>query len=240
MKQNNSTRLNCFTPPVALATFIIEILFALYILVRHQRDRFMYGMAATLLLLGTFQLSEYMLCMGCDQWWWLRIVHVAITLLPALGLHMVRMQTKSRGRIAVIAAYAAAAAFSIAYFTLPDMLAAVTCTGTFVAFHVDSTFNMLYGIFYLGLLTWAIVELLNAMKNRVGDQIIIGWMLAGYSSFIVPMAIIYMLIEGARIGIPSIMCGFAVLLALIIVCAIMPRHRELQLSRINKKTKKRR
>ncbi|MDP2656106.1 MAG: hypothetical protein Q8P11_00910 [bacterium] len=229
MKSDNSIKLNCFTPPVSLATFVIETAFAVYILARYRRDRFVYGVGAVLLCLGIFQLSEYMMCTGGDIWWWLRVGHVAITMLPPLGLHLVRMETNSRGRMSVWIAYALATAFSIAFFILPDALNAVTCAGKFVAFHSDGIVNRTYGLYYLGILFWGIVELFIGLKHKTGDSILMQWMIAGYASFLVPTAVVYVLVTQAHIGIASIMCGFAILLAMVLVFKIIPRHRELNL-----------
>jgi len=49
-------------------------------------------LAVTMLFsLGAFQLSEYMICggLGWTHIDWVRFGYVAITLLPALGIHMI-------------------------------------------------------------------------------------------------------------------------------------------------------
>lgn len=44
----------------------------------------------------------------------------------------------------------------------------------------------------------------------------------GYASFMLPTTIVYLIDQTTIAGIPSIMCGFAVLLALCLVFAVLP------------------
>jgi len=97
--KSKSVTFNCFSPPVMLATFVVEIIFAAYTVVRYRLNttgRLVVGM---LLALAVFQLCEYHVCGG----WgvrasdWSRAGYVAITLLPVLGVHLVyQLAGKSR------------------------------------------------------------------------------------------------------------------------------------------------
>jgi hypothetical protein len=50
------------------------------------------------------------------------------------------------------------------------------------------------------------------------------WMSIGYISFMLPTVLAVIRYPSASSGIPSIMCGFAVLLALILVLFVLPRY----------------
>src|SRR5689334_11891738 len=83
--------LYCFSPEVMVATFLIELGLAGYVLFRYHVTRFGKVTAAVLLLLGTFQFAEYQICTrnGSVPMLWSRIGFVAITLLPLAGLYLV-------------------------------------------------------------------------------------------------------------------------------------------------------
>ena len=82
-KQKNQTTLFCFSPPVMLATVIIESGLALWTLFRYRQHLFGKIAVAILLLLAAFQISEYQVCGNHDAETWARFGLVAITLLPS-------------------------------------------------------------------------------------------------------------------------------------------------------------
>lgn len=111
-------RLYCFSPPVMLITFLIEISGALWVLIRYRTNRAAQLIMALLVLLGIFQLAEYMVCervLGVSSLDWARIGYMAISLLPPLGLHLVLVLAGKPNRGLTLAAYGSAVAFA-AYF----------------------------------------------------------------------------------------------------------------------------
>jgi protein-S-isoprenylcysteine O-methyltransferase Ste14 len=52
-------------------------------------------------------------------------------------------------------------------------------------------------------------------------------LIVGYLVFLIPTAIAYSINPATRRGIPSIMCGFAVLFALILALYLLPRANKL-------------
>ena len=57
----------CFSPPVMLATFIIEFGFAFYSIWRYKMTTISRLVVAMLFALGSFQLAEYMICGGLGR-----------------------------------------------------------------------------------------------------------------------------------------------------------------------------
>src|SRR3712207_4044568 len=88
--RSGGTRLYCFSPLVMLATFIIELAMALFVLWRYRGLSLSRIVLAILVLLATFQLAEYFACSGPESMstTWSRIGFVAITMLPALVLQL--------------------------------------------------------------------------------------------------------------------------------------------------------
>src|ERR1700712_375965 len=89
----NTLRTNergCFSPPVMLATLIIEFSLAAYALWRYKLTTVSKLIVAGFGGLATFQLAEFFVCTGygfrAEQW--SRLGFASITILPAVGLHM--------------------------------------------------------------------------------------------------------------------------------------------------------
>ncbi len=220
--RNQSMMLWCFSPAVMLGTFLIEYTLAVIAFV-HYRQTLVGRLAiGILLLLGTFQLAEYAVCTNRPSLMWAKIGIVAITLLPPLGLHLISIFTKRSAGLGL--AYGLALGFSGMFLFLPQVSSGATCTGNYVILHLDPGVGVLYGIYYLGVLLWAI---LAAYLHRPavllsGPRAALAWLIWGYLAFILPSGIVYLLSDRARDAIPSIMCGFALILAIILVGRVLP------------------
>src|SRR5438105_4564330 len=114
-----NTQLNCFSPPIMVATMVIEACLAVYTLWRYKLNDLTKLVTLMLLALATFQLAEYFVCTGSDSIGvpWSRIGFVAITALPPLGLHIVHVLAGKQGRNIVYWVYAIMLSF-IGYFLL--------------------------------------------------------------------------------------------------------------------------
>jgi hypothetical protein len=229
---NKKTQLNCFSPPVMVATLVIESLLAMYTIWRYKMSEITRLAVITLIALAAFQLSEYFVCTGygvsAEQW--SRAGFVFITLLPPLGLHILHVLAGKPGRRLVYAAYATMAAFIVTFLTYHAAFIGHECTGNYVIFQLGATLGGLYGAYYYGWLLAAIalgVRWLGQLKNKeqnVRRQVkSIRGLIIGYLVFLIPTALANTVKPETRQGIPSIMCGFAVLFALILVFYILPR-----------------
>lgn len=214
----------CFSPPVMLATFFIEFALAFYVIWRYKLTTLSRLAFVFLLSLGTFQLAEYMICggLGIGHIQWTQLGYVAITLLPALGLHMTSVIAKKKVRPLLAAAYATTAAY-VAYFVLvgPSVITH-ECAPNYAIFNLANNGYLLYGLFYYG---WLLVTVGLAMtwaRQQPKNAPALRWMAAGYAVFIVPTTIANLADPATISAIPSIMCGFAVLCAIILVGRVLP------------------
>jgi len=226
-----TTTFNCFSPPVMLATFAIETILAAYTVMRYKMNTL--GRLSVVMLLGlaAFQLCEYHVCggWGVRASEWSRAGYVAITLLPPLGLHMLHVLAGKPKRKLVLLAYMTMAAF-IAYFTIvPHVFRGYACTGNYVIFQIGTRPAITYGVYYYGWILTAIAlgirwssmlkkKGAKAKSHMFGVQALV----LGYVIFLVPTALANSVKPETRRGIPSIMCGFAVLFALILALYILP------------------
>ncbi len=85
----DKNKLHCFTPEVMLATFIAEVAMAVYVFVRYKMNTVTRLVLAILFILAIFQGVEYQICAGYFNTYLAKVGFVAVTLLPALGLHLI-------------------------------------------------------------------------------------------------------------------------------------------------------
>lgn len=220
-------RLYCFSPPVMLATFVIEVGIALFFLLRY-RTTFLARMLMLLLVaLATFQLAEFMVCEGAwgiSSLDWARLGYVAITILPPIGLHIAMTIAGRLERGWLGLAYGAAAAFAGFFLIVGHGMQGQQCLGNYVIFDIAPHAEIPYTIYYYGLLLLAVGKMLGYAKqvSSKAKRQALRWLAIGYGAFIVPTTLVNLVDPSTIAGIPSIMCGFAVILSLIILFKVAP------------------
>lgn len=227
MINNKKLGFFCFSPPVMLATFAIEITLLVFVIVQRKLNRTAQLIVATLFFLALFQLCEYFVCggLGVSAMRWSRLGFVAITTLPPLGLHLIHVIAGKKVGWVVWAGYALMA-FWIAVFGLGESaFVAHECVSNYVIFQLHHYIGYAYSAYYYGLLLIGIALALNFgehAKIKKQREALYG-MIVGYLVFLLPTAIANTIDPATMAGIPSIMCGFAVLFALILFFYILPR-----------------
>jgi hypothetical protein len=235
MKERPSTQLNCFSPPVMIATMVIEVSLALYTIWRYKLNQLGRLVVLLLTMLASFQLAEYFVCTGSvgHAQFWSRVGFAAITTLPPLGLHILHVLAGKRSKALVQFAYGSMFAFIGIFLLVHGAFSNHECTGNYVIFHIRPHLGGLYWIYYFG---WIGVSIALAVKwlreiKQTGKQAVrqlqaIEGLTFGWFVFIIPTALANAVNARSRQGIPSIMCGFAVLFALIVVLYVLPRAGE--------------
>ena len=223
-KYSEPNRLYCFSPPVMLATFLIEFMMAVYVFWRYKMN--LTGKLGVIMLvsLGTFQLSEYMICggLGLTHIEWARFGYVAITLLPALGIHLISSIAKKKVPALITATYLSCAAFVAFYVFDTASVAHEACYANYAVFHTTHDVSQWFGLYYyswlfIGVyLSWHWSNIVKDKKTALHS------MAVGYLVFILPTATVNIINPVTIVGIPSIMCGFAVLFAFILVFRVLP------------------
>lgn len=207
-----------------IITFAIETILVVYVLFRYRRTAVVWLSAAILTGLATFQLAEFNVCTGAKGLLWAQIGYVAITLLPPLGLHLAMQLAGRLYRWLLAAAYGSAALFLVAFLFAAQAINGQECLGNYVIFDIASWLTWPYVAYYYG---WLLVTVFFAwqsgrmLKNQWKRRSLYA-LLVGYLLFMVPTTIANIADPTTIAGIPSIMCGFAVLLALILVVLVLP------------------
>lgn len=224
MDKKPSAQLFCFSPPVMLMTLVIEYGLALYVLWHYKKSLVTRLVVVILILLGTFQLAEYMICggLGLTHIEWAKLAYVSITVLPPLGVHLVLALAKQKLLPLLIAAYSSAVAYVLYFASLGQSVVARECAPNYALFDTHGVGALLYALYYYG---WIIVALaLAAFFSRTKPKTarVMRWMAIGYSAFIIPTSLANLLSPDTMAAIPSVMCGFAVLFAIVLVWRVLP------------------
>lgn len=202
-----------------LATFVVEVGLAIYVLLRHKLNSIARIAVVTLLSLAVFQWAEYAICAGHGPTiLWMRAGFVAITLLPALGVHLVGILRRNH-RLTKFAYVSSAA--TILWLLLPGGTISAVCAGNYVIFDLHPILESVYVLYYFGFLLAALYGAVTLAPHSRAAR----WFTVGYLSFLLPMGIIYLIDRSAYQAVPSIMCGFAVLFAAILAFKVVPTTR---------------
>jgi hypothetical protein len=220
-----TTDLYCFSPPVMLATFTIEIIFAAYVLWRYKFTPITRLIVSLLVLLALFQGTEFLLCGGLalEGGMWSRIGYGAITLLPPLGIHLAYHLADKRPGAVVAFAYMTCAAF-LAYFVFAaQAISGHTCYANYVTFDTADGSTIPYTLYYYGWLFVGTFLTFNWAKTLdVHRRNALYALMAGYLALLVPTTTVTLLWNETIAAIPSIMCGFAVILAGLLALKVAP------------------
>ena len=209
-----------------LATIAVEIGLLLYSLWRYRMTPLVRIVMLILVFLALFQYSEYNVCGGdgINAATWSRIGFAAITLLPAFGIHLIQVIAGHRRHVIAWVAYATAGIWESFFLLSNRAFAGHVCAGNYVIFQLNQHYGGLYFIYYyfwlfagIGLCLYFSyrTKLLHIKKSLILQTL-------GYLVFLLPTAVANTVSRSTISGIPSVMCGFAVLYALILVFGIVP------------------
>ena len=214
-----------------LATFAIEIIFAAYILWRYKFTPITRLIVLLLTFLAVFQGTEFLLCggMALSGGTWSRIGYAAITMLPPLGIHLAYLLADKKPGPVVAFAYITCAAF-IAYFVFATQaISGHTCYANYVTFNTHDASVIPYAAYYYGwlfvgtFLTWKWANTLNKHRRAA-----LYALMTGYLALLIPTTTVTLIWDETLAGIPSIMCGFAIILAGILTMKVAPESTKLR------------
>jgi hypothetical protein len=227
MFKNKKLGFYCFSPPVMIATFAVEIALMALTIIHHKLNRSTKLICATLFCLALFQLCEYFVCggMGVGAVQWSRLGFISITILPPLGLHLVHSIANKKTNWIVWAGYSLMMFWIIVFGFGESAFTGHQCVSNYVIFQLHHYIGYAYSAYYYGLLLVGIMLALwygEHTKSKQQTEALFGIIL-GYLTFLLPTAVANTVNPETMAGIPSIMCGFAVLFALTLFFYILPR-----------------
>lgn len=230
----------CFSPVVMLSSFMMELFLLVYVCLRYKFTGLSRIVIYILFCLAMFQLAEYNVCgkFGLTSVAWTRLGYIAITFLPPLGLHLVTKIANRGWQWLTWLAYTCGVFWTLLFTFSNSVFTGHICSGNYIIFQIDILVSRVYGsYYYLWLLVGIILATYLAINavNQVRRALIL--QIVGYLVFLIPTVVIIRLNPETRAGIPSIMCGFAVLYAMIIVFGILPLEKNKSQNNLSKTQK---
>lgn len=227
----------CFSPEVTLTTWIIEWLFAWWAWAQYRTTQFGRLLTAILVLLGGYQLTEFMVCQGNGQpnVWWGRVGFVMISFLPILGLHATVILDREFGKTSFLkvswwgvkVGYIVCALLSALFLLWSSAISSAQCMPNYILYGYNAWFFQAFGWYYFLYLFWSLAHLVElAMEPESRHRQISLWLAIGYLSFIVPTFVVTTVLPAMMIGFPSVLCGFAIFFSFIIVGRVLPLYHQ--------------
>ncbi|MEK7572156.1 MAG: hypothetical protein AAB553_07850 [Patescibacteria group bacterium] len=226
MMKKQST-LYCFSPLVMITTFLIELGAAFFVLFRYRMTRTAQLIVAMLGFLAFFQLAEFMVCESAvflSSLDWARLGYVAITFLPPLGIHLGLTIVQKKNPLLLLASYGSAMLFSAFFLFVGHGMQGEQCLGNYIIFAIAPYAVIPYGLYYYGWLLTGVglfLRLRKSIKESKKRQALL-WLIVGYLSFMLPTIGAHLINPETVAGAPSIMCGFAILMALSLLFKVTP------------------
>ncbi|MGD8373560.1 MAG: hypothetical protein PVI21_01745 [Candidatus Woesebacteria bacterium] len=227
MLKKYSKGIYCFSSPVMLLTFIVEVGLAIYTLWRYKMSLLVRVSVVMLVLLAAFQAAEYMVCggFGLSGIDWSRLGFAAITLLPPVGLHIAYIISGSTNKKLMFLSYATAVVF-VTYFGFAAVpVQHGICLGNYVMFGMSGATTAFYTLYYYGWLIFGMYKSLRMSRQakQVNKKVALRYLTVGYVAFLLPTTTVNLIDRSTLSGVPSIMCGFAVLLAFVLCGFVLPK-----------------
>lgn len=213
-----------YSPILGVVTAAFEIIVAGWALNSLRRGpgerRIVWTTSAILVLLAGYQITEVAVCSNIAGAGFLpRLAFIIVTWLPALGLLLIAQLRRPRSWTSYTGAYGllAAAAGIVAWIVIDGSFATVSvCNAVFARYtHVIPRFLVYAWFYWLGLIGMAVFSGYGAMAcqdERRKRQLTL--LCGGTLAFTIPSIAVSWVVPTTRGALPSILCHFALLLAI--------------------------
>lgn len=162
---------------------------------------------------------------------WAKIGFASISMLPALGFHLTLELAERKSRILMGLWYAFALYFAAFFLWIAHGIRSSQCTGNYVIFEMMPNMMYFYGFYYYVWLLIGSTLAFQASKTGLVNKKALFYLGIGYASFILPTTAVYLVDPTTISGIPSIMCGFAVLLAFCLIFGVITNVKGMETQR---------
>ena len=212
----------CFAPYVSLSTFVIEFLLAAFFLFKNPRDNLNRMIAFISLMLGIYQLNEFLICIT-NLSLFTRLAMCTAAILPALAITYALILYRKKLRIYWHAPIYAPALFFILMFTISSYYGnPAICASVFIQYSGGGLLGMFFGLYYLLYLIGGAVLfyfVATSVKKKYERRLVHLGML-GIFIFTVPTFVFILFLPALKIQFASVLCEFALLLAIELVIVL--------------------
>lgn len=226
LKDLRKGKVGCFSPEAMMITMLIEFIGAIWVAARYRLNKVGWLTVGLLVFLGTFQLAEFVICenLTLKDHILAQIGYMSITMLPPLGVSLAMAIAKKKSMIGQIIMYVLCFAFVIYWGFFQFSIDGEKCYGNYVFIEAGNDAMWLYGTYYYVFLAiGTVLSLYWSFKTDDKRQAwALRWLTVGYVVFILPTIVVSLVDPHVDNSIPSVMCGFAVMLALVLIFAVIP------------------
>jgi len=214
-----------YNPILSIFTASLEIAAAVWAF-RGPGRKFIVRTTGTILLfLAGYQIIEALLCAGLIQaphQFLARLAFMTVAWLPPTGLLLVAQLYPARSRRVHHFSYAMYIFCAVLVgwiIAQKDFVSESVCLVVFARYSNPTTLYQTYGLFYqtglIGMLALSAYGVTVCDDSR--QRLLLGQVLLGSLAFILPSLVTVAVIPIAEAALPSIMCHFALLLALFLI-----------------------
>ncbi len=227
----------CFTPLVSFSIGAIELLLAVLILALFKKTPLRNFSAVLILFLGLYQFTEFQLCTTSNPLFWAKMGFIAYTILPAIEIHaLLRIYRKQAPLFAVYAIPVSAALLAILH---PQFIIEAACELPFVSISTIfaqwegfASITLFYGYvaYYFGFIAWAFLLIISHYRketNHLKKQMDLA-LAFGLALMLLPTMIFTTILPALRLKFPSVLCSFALFVALTFFIAAYMEHKSIK------------
>jgi len=221
-----------YSPLLAIITGVLEFAVAIWVFsgLGRGRKRILAPTGLIFLLLAGYQFAEVAVCAGPEVKIFSQLAYFDITWLPPIGLWLLSQINRPKMRWLRLAAFidiAAAAGLSIWILTSPHIITRSVCYTVISRFYLSFHFDFIYGVFYQSSLTLLIFASAAGMASTDDPVLRKHWanFQVGILAFVLPALYVRILTDEPFGILPSVMCHFALLLAISLFFIVLRERR---------------
>ncbi len=206
----------CFAPYISLSTFVIEFALAVFFLLKNPKDNLNRIISLISFLLGIYQLNEFLICIT-EINLFTKLAMITTAILPALAISYALVMFRKKIKIYWHMLIYAPSVFFILMFVLSSIFKqSAICATVFIEYPVMGLLGKFFGLYYILYFIVAIILFYFASskaKSKYEKTLsILG--VVGIFIFTFPTFIFLLFLPAMNIKFPSILCEFALLLAI--------------------------
>jgi hypothetical protein len=220
-----------YSPILSIITALFEISVAAWALLGVGRKKIIYTSSALLLLLAAYQILEVVICTAPQSsMFFSRLAFIVIAWLPPVAILLIALlfPTKKKA-IYWFTGLTFTIALLISIWLLIDksFVTGTVCSIIFARYSNPMPQYIIYaGFYHLGMLGMLFLSAHGVIICKNHEQrLLLGQMLMGSLAFIIPSLITVIAVPPARGALPSVMCHYALFLAVFITRLLyLERH----------------
>ncbi|MCD4796739.1 MAG: hypothetical protein K8R49_06175 [Candidatus Cloacimonetes bacterium] len=211
-----------YSPILSIITALFEISAAVWALMGAGRKKIIYTSSAILFLLAAYQILEVVICTELQSSiFFSRLAFIVIAWLPPAGILLIALLFPTKKKAVYWFTglmFVFALLISIWLFIDKSFVTGSVCSIIFARYSNPMPQYIIYaGFYHLGMMGMLFLSAHGVMICKDQNQrLLLGQMLMGSLTFIVPSLITVIAVPPVRGALPSVMCHYALLLAIFI------------------------